>query len=307
MQLIRGFRNIRPLSQGCIATIGNFDGVHLGHQDILAQIRASMFALNLSACVVLFEPQPMEFLAGDKAPARIYTLRDKLEVLAAESVDIVLCLPFNEAFRTLTANEFIREVLIDILAVRHLVVGDDFRFGCDRAGNFVRLKAAGRDHGFTVDHTRTVMLDNERVSSTRIRQALAASDFARVNRLLGRTWLISGKVSHGQRLGRSVGVPTANIILRRKLLPVRGVFVVRVHGPGQLYDGVANLGSRPTVAGQGVRLEVHLFDYQGDLYGQRIRVEFLHKIRDEQFFPSIIDLKAAIADDIVQARALLNG
>ncbi|OQX39736.1 MAG: riboflavin biosynthesis protein RibF [Oceanospirillales bacterium LUC14_002_19_P2] len=307
MQLIRGFQNIQPLPQGCVATIGNFDGVHLGHQDILAQVREKAVSLNLPACVVLFEPQPREFFTGDKAPARVYTLRDKLEVLAVERVDTVLCLPFNEAFRSLTADEFIQKVLVDILAVRHLVVGDDFRFGCDRAGNFARLETAGQIYGFTVDHTRTVMQDNARVSSTRIRQALGASDFVGVNTLLGRTWLISGKVSHGQRLGRSMGVPTANIVLKRKSLPVRGVFAVRVHGLDQVYSGVANIGTRPTVAGQGARLEVHLLDYQGDLYGRRIQVEFLHKIRDEQSFPSIADLKAAIADDIVQARALLNG
>ena len=307
MQLIRGFQNIQPLPQGCVATIGNFDGVHLGHQDILAQVREKAAALNLPACVVLFEPQPREFFTGEKAPARVYTLRDKLEVLAAEGVDTVLCLPFNEAFRSLTADEFIQKVLVDILAVRHLVVGDDFRFGCDRAGNFARLETAGQQYGFIVDHTRTVMLDNDRVSSTRIRKALATSDFAGVNALLGRTYLISGKVSHGQRLGRSMGVPTANIVLKRKSLPVRGVFAVKVHGLDQVYNGVANVGTRPTVAGQGARLEVHLLDYQGDLYGRRIQVEFLHKIRDEQSFPSIADLKAAIANDIVQARALLNG
>ncbi len=307
MQLIRGFQNIQPLPQGCVATIGNFDGVHLGHQDILAQVSEKAAALNLPACVVLFEPQPREFFTGEKAPARVYTLRDKLDVLAAEGVDTVLCLPFNEAFRSLTADEFIQKVLVDILAVRHLVVGDDFRFGCDRAGNFARLETAGQQYGFTVDHTRTVMLDNDRVSSTRIRKALAVSDFAGVNALLGRTYLISGKVSHGQRLGRSMGVPTANIVLKRKSLPVRGVFAVRVHGLDQVYNGVANVGTRPTVAGQGARLEVHLLDYQGDLYGRRIQVEFLHKIRDEQSFPSIADLKAAIANDIVQARALLNG
>ncbi|WP_211824586.1 bifunctional riboflavin kinase/FAD synthetase [Kistimonas asteriae] len=308
MQLIRGFQNIQPLPQGCVATIGNFDGVHLGHQDILAQVREKAAALNLPACVVLFEPQPREFFTGEQAPARVYTLRDKLEVLAAEGVDTVLCLPFNEAFRSLTADEFIQTVLVDILAVRHLVVGDDFRFGCDRSGNFARLASAGKTLGFSVDHTRTVMINDERVSSTRIRQALAAGDFVDVNTLLGRTYLISGKVSHGQRLGRSMGVPTANIVLKRKSLPVRGVFAVRVHGLlDQVYNGVANVGSRPTVAGQGARLEVHLLDYQGDLYGQRIQVEFLHKIRDEQSFRSISDLKAAIADDIVRARVLLNG
>ncbi|GAA4651200.1 bifunctional riboflavin kinase/FAD synthetase [Kistimonas scapharcae] len=306
MQLIRGFQNIQPLPQGCVATIGNFDGIHLGHQDILTQVREKASALNLPACVVLFEPQPREFFTGDKAPARVYTLRDKLEVLAAEGVDTVLCLPFNEAFRSLTADEFIQKVLVDILAVRHLVVGDDFRFGCDRAGNFARLETAGQTCGFTVDHTRTVMQENERVSSTRIRQALGTGDFAGVNTLLGRTWLISGKVCHGQRLGRSMGVPTANIVLKRKSLPVRGVFAVRVHGLDQVYNGVANVGTRPTVAGQGARLEVHLLDYQGDLYGRRIQVEFLHKIRDEQSFPSIADLKAAIANDIVRARALLT-
>lgn len=307
MQLIRGFHSIQPFHQGCVVTIGNFDGVHLGHQDILVQLRVKAVALNVPVCVILFEPQPREFFTGDQAPARIYTLRDKLEMLAAEGVNTVLCLPFNEAFRSLTADRFIRDVLVDIMAIKHLVVGDDFRFGCDRLGNFARLELAGKDYGFTVAHTRAVERLSARVSSTRIRQALEQGDFDTVNTLLGRTFLISGKVSHGQRLGRCIGVPTANLVLKRKSLPVNGVFAVRVHGLNQPYNGVANVGTRPTVEGQGARLEVHLLDYSGDLYGKRICVEFLHKIRDEQSFPSLIELKAAIANDIVQVQTLLAG
>ena len=309
MQLIRGYGAITENHRGCVATIGNFDGVHLGHQDILAQVRERASKDGVPTCVMVFEPLPREFFArvsgkDSPPPARIQTFRDKLESLERAGVDQVLCLSFNDALRSLTANEFIRQVLVDGLAIRHLVVGDDFRFGCDRKGNFESLQAAGEQYGFTVDHTRTVIMDGDRVSSTRIRQLLSDGDFAMTERLLGSPFTISGRVNHGQKLGRKLGMPTANLRIGRRHCPVQGVYAVRVHGLDKIYDAVANVGSRPTVDGQIERLEAHLLDFNGDLYGCRIRVEFIEKIRGEQKFSHLDELKAAIENDVSRARII---
>ncbi|MTI12623.1 bifunctional riboflavin kinase/FAD synthetase [Sansalvadorimonas verongulae] len=310
MQLIRGHGAITENHRGCVATIGNFDGVHLGHQDILSQVRERARKEDVPTCVIVFEPLPREFFArvsgaDTPPPARIQTFRDKLEALNRAGVDQVLCLSFNEALRSLTADEFIRQVLVDGLAIHHLVVGDDFRFGCDRKGNFESLQDAGEQYGFTVDHTRTVIRDGDRVSSTRIRQLLSDGDFAMAEKLLGSLFTISGRVNHGQKLGRRLGMPTANLRIGRCHCPVQGVYAVRVHGLDKPYGAVANIGSRPTVNGQIERLEAHLLDFSGDLYGRRIRVEFIEKIRDEQKFSHLDELKAAIENDVSRARAIL--
>ena len=312
MQLIRGHGAITDEHKGCVATIGNFDGVHLGHQDILAQVRESAHDNGVLSCVMVFEPLPREFFfrasdAPENQPARIQTFRDKLEALDQAGVDQVLCLAFNDGLRSLTADQFIQQVLVDGLAIRHLVVGDDFRFGCDRRGNFSSLRKAGEQYGFTVDHTRTVIVNEERVSSTRVRELLAESRFADAAVLLGRPFTISGRVNHGQKLGRQLGVPTANLLIGRRHCPVQGVYAVRVHGLSQIHSGVANIGTRPTVSGAGERLEVHLLDFDGDLYGRRIQVEFVDKIRGEQKFNQLDDLKQAISNDIARARAILAG
>ncbi len=314
MQLIRGYSAIRDEHRGCVATIGNFDGVHLGHRGILAQVQSYAREHGLVDCAIVFEPLPREYFAdsaravslvgeGSAPLARIQTLRDKLEAFAHEGVEQVLCLTFNDALRQLTAEQFVRHILVDGLNIRHLVVGDDFRFGCDRQGNFESLQRMGQEFGFTVERTCTVMHGGVRVSSTRIRDALAQGRFQEAEGLLGRPFMISGRVCHGQQLGRHLGLPTANLSLGRNHSPVRGVYSVRVHGLDCTYNGVANVGSRPTVHGTVERLEVHLLDFQGDLYGRRIAVEFIEKIRDEQKFDTLNALKSAINNDILKARA----
>lgn len=304
MQLVRGLHNLRPLHRGCVATIGNFDGVHRGHQAILARLRERAAELGLPSCVVIFEPQPREFFAPDSAPPRLARLRDKLALLAAEGVDRVLCLSFNRRLRELSAAEFVHRVLVDGLGVKHLEVGDDFRFGCDRAGDFAFLADAGEREDFTVEAATTVELDGIRVSSTRVREALAVGDFALAEKLLGRPFQIVGRVLHGQKLGRQLDAPTANIQLKRRRVPLTGVYLVSTEIDGQPWPGVANIGVRPTVAGDGrAHLEVHVLDFAGDLYGRRLTVAFHHKLRDEQRFASLEALKTAIAGDIAAARA----
>mgnify|MGYP006161016431 FL=1 len=304
MQLVRGLHNLRPQHRGCVATIGNFDGVHRGHQAILARLRERSAELGVPSCVLIFEPQPREFFAPDVAPARLARLRDKLALLAAEGVDRVLCLSFNRRLRELSAAEFVHRVLVEGLGVQHLEVGDDFRFGCDRAGDFAFLAEAGEREGFSVEAASTVELDGIRVSSTRVREALDAGDFALAQHLLGRPFQIDGRVLHGQKLGRQLNAPTANVQLKRKRVPLKGVYLVSTEIDGQTWPGVANIGVRPSVAGDGrAHLEVHLLDFAGDLYGRRLTVAFHHKLRDEQRFASLEALKTAIAADIAAARA----
>ncbi len=308
MQLVRGLHNLRPQHRGCVATIGNFDGVHRGHQAILKRLRERAGELQLPACVVIFEPQPREFFAPQTAPARLTRLRDKLELLAAEGVERVVCLAFNRRLRELSAAQFVQKVLVDGLGVRHLEIGDDFRFGCDRAGDFDFLRQAGSEQGFSVEAAATVELDAERVSSTRVREAIAAADFGLAERLLGRPYAISGRVLHGQKLGRQLGAPTANVQLKRPKAPLNGVFLVSALVDGRRHAGVANIGVRPSVAGDGsAHLEVHLLDFAGDLYGRRMTVAFRRKLRDEQRFASLEALKTAIAADIAAARAYWLG
>ncbi len=304
MQLVRGLHNLKPALRGCVATIGNFDGVHRGHQAILQRLRERAAELQLPSCVVIFEPQPREFFAPDNAPVRLSRLRDKLELLAAAGVDRVLCLAFNRRLRELSAADFVRTVLVDGLGVQHLEVGDDFRFGCDRAGDFPFLEQAGQQFGFSVEDAITIELDGERVSSTRVRNAAQVADFALVEQLLGCPFSISGRVLHGQKLGRQLGTPTANVQLKRRRAPLNGVYLVSVELDGRVQPGVANIGMRPTVAGDGrAHLEVHLLDFAGDLYGRRLTVVFHQKLRDEQRFASLEALKAAIDADIASARA----
>lgn len=303
MQLIRGQHNLRPSHRGCVATIGNFDGVHLGHQAVFSRLREQAARLGLASAVVIFEPQPAEYFAADRAPARLTGLRDKLAALARCRVDRILCLRFGPALARMRPEDFIRQILVEGLAVRYLAVGDDFRFGADRAGDFSTLVEAGRSHGFAVEDTPTVGHDGERVSSTRVRQALRAGDLALARRLLGRDYRISGRVIRGDRIGRSLGFPTANIDLRGRQPPLRGVFAVRAHGAGpRSLLGVANVGQRPTVGGLRELLEVHLFDFSGDIYGRHLEVVFEHWLRDEQRFSSLEALRAQIARDSDAAR-----
>lgn len=308
MQLVRGLHNLRPCHRGCVATIGNFDGVHRGHQGVLARLRERAAQAGLPSCVVIFEPQPREFFAPDKAPPRISSLREKLEQLRACGVDRVLCLTFNRRLRELSAEQFIAQILIEGLGVAHLEVGDDFRFGCDRSGDFTLLQAAGARAGFSVESAATIALDGVRISSTRVREVLAEADFAQAERLLGRPYTIGGRVLHGQKLGRTLGAPTANLRLDRLRPALNGVYLVSTAVDGRRWNGVANIGTRPTVDGDGrAHLEVHLLDFAGDLYGRRLCVQFHRKLRDEQRFASLEALKTAIAADIAAARACWQG
>jgi len=302
MELIRGLHNLREKHRGCVATIGNFDGVHLGHRQVLAQVKAKAQELNLPSVVITFEPQPQEFFAGDKAPPRLTRFSEKYRLLQAEGIDRHLCLTFNERLRSMTAEQFVQELLLRGLAVEHFVVGDDFRFGCDRSGDYNMLCEAGKRHGFTVVNTETFLSAQERVSSTRIRSVLMQNDLSTAAKLLGRPYTVAGRVMHGQKLGRQLGVPTANVRMHRFACPLRGVYAVEVKGANFTGQGVCNVGVRPTVCGQQPVLEAHLFDFNEDIYGQLLTVEFKQFIRDEQKFSGIEALKQQIFADIEAVR-----
>lgn len=304
---IRGVHNLRPWHRGCVATLGSFDGVHLGHQAILQQLVTLSKKNRLPSVVIIFEPQPQEFFQGDKAPARLMRLREKIQALLAHGVDKVLCLSFNDYLRNLSADEFIEQVLIQGIDVKHLVIGDDFRFGCDRRGDFALLKQAGAQKGFSVTDTVTLELDGERVSSTRVRQCLEAGNFIAVEKLLGKPYSISGRVVYGQQLGRKLGVPTANVHLRRYRSPLQGVFAVTARVDGKTLQGVANIGVRPTVNGdKKLLLEVHLFDFSQKIYGQMIEVIFHKKLRSEKKFASLDELQVQLKKDIDEAKAFFS-
>jgi len=305
---MRVCRSISESSQSHTAlTIGNFDGVHRGHQAMLARLKDSARALGLPACVLTFEPHPLELFAPQTAPTRLTSLREKLELLGAHGIERVHVSRFDRAYASRSPQEFIERVLLDGLGMRWLLIGDDFRFGARRAGDFALLQEASRKHGFGLEAMPTVEFQGTRVSSSVVRAALAAGRLAEAEALLGRPYSISGRVVPGDKLGRQIGYPTANVQLRHNRPPLSGVFAVRtVDGHGHARNGAASLGLRPTVDNSGrAKLEVHLFDFAGDLYGQHLRVDFMHKIRDEQKFPDLTVLKARIAEDCEIARALL--
>lgn len=303
MELIFGLHNLRAAETPCVATIGNFDGVHLGHQAVIGQLAEKAAAMNLPTTLITFEPTPAEFFAQDKAPARLTTFREKYVTLKRFAIDRILVLPFNERLSSMQAEDFISRILIQGLDVRYLVVGDDFRFGKDRAGNFELLQQSGRENSFAVVSMPSFCVDGERVSSSGIRSALAEGDFERAERLLGRHYHMTGKVAHGDKRGRQWGFPTANINMKRKVIPLRGIFAVEVFGlDREPVFGVANLGTRPTVGGMRTLLEVHLFDFNDEIYGRRINVIFRHKIREEVRFDSFDALKAQIGRDVISAR-----
>lgn len=285
-------------------TIGNFDGVHLGHRALLARLKAAAEAEGLPPTVLTFEPHPREFFAPESAPTRLTTLREKLELLADDGVALTYVCPFNARFAALSAGEFIERVLVDTLRVRHLIIGDDFRFGAKRSGDFALLQEAGARLGFRVEAMDSVRLDGTRASSSAVRAALAEGRLEDATRLLGRPYSIDGRVVHGDRIGRQLGFATANIRIKHERPPLLGVFAVEVRGiDGRTLPGVANLGFRPS-ANQVVRplLEVHLFDFAADIYGAHLNVRFLHKLRDEMKFPDFDALKAQIAADADAAR-----
>jgi len=303
VEIIRGLHNIRERHRGCVATIGNFDGVHLGHQAVLQRLVALSKESGLPSLLLTFEPYPQEYLRPDPAIARLTRFREKMMALRETGLERVLCLRFNSALAGLEPEQFIEQILVDALGVTHLVVGDDFRFGKKRRGDFAMLANFGGVHGFQVEDTKTIVVAGERVSSTRVRQVLETGDMETVESLLGRPYYLMGRVSHGDKRGRQIGFPTANIPIRRRTLPLSGVYAVTVDGAGEhALKGVANIGNRPTVDGHSLQLEAHLFDFNRDIYGQHVKVQFMRFIRAEQRFDGIDALKKQIQKDCEQAK-----
>ncbi len=302
MKLIRGLHNINNFKP-CIATIGNFDGVHLGHQEILHLLHEKSLALALPSLVIVFEPMPKEFFLGEKAPERLTRLREKFLELKQVGCQEVLCINFNKDFAAMPAEKFIKEVLIDKLQIQLLIVGDDFRFGHQRLGDFKLLKSLGEKYGMEVIATSSIKVNHQRVSSSLVRQALKQGQLQIAKDLLGHDYSMCGRVAHGHQRGRMIGFPTANVYLKRKISPILGVYAVTVEGlaEGKLY-GVANVGNRPTVDGSKTLLEIHIFNFHREIYGEQIKVNFIHKIRDEKKYDSFELLKNQILQDAKEAK-----
>ncbi len=305
MEVIRGLLNLKPEHRGCVATIGNFDGVHRGHQAILKRVRDKAEELGVKSMLICFEPLPKEYLG--RAPARLTRFRERVELVEKVGLDLLLCLKFDEEIRSMPADQFINILAKDI-GVCALYVGDDFQFGSDRSGSFADLAKAGEQHGFELTDMNTLSFEDIRVSSTRIRECLAAGQFKDAEQMLGHAYSITGKVIYGRQLARTLGAPTANIQLHRYRAAIDGVYAVEVEGLNGSYMGVANVGVRPTVDEERLNpiLEVHLFDFDDDIYGRNVRVVFRHKIRDEQKFSGLDELKNAIASDVKSAKQFFS-
>lgn len=303
MEIVRGMHNLRPRHRGCVVTIGNFDGVHHGHQVLLSHVVAKGKELGVPSAVVTFEPMPREFFRGTTRPVRLTRFREKIMLLCQSGVDRVICLPFNEELVNVTAQTVIDGFLVNSLEIRYIVVGDDFRFGRGAEGDYAMLQDAGRQHGFEVSHLGTLLFGHDRVSSSRVRETLGAADFELAEKLLGHPYFIMGRVVYGRQLGRELGSPTANIRLQRYRAALNGVYAVEVEGAGpERRLGIANIGVRPTVHGSEPLLEVHIFDFDEDIYGELLTVTFRHKIREEHRFESLDALKTQIALDIIAAK-----
>ncbi len=304
MQLIRDNPG-KQLLQSSVVTIGNFDGLHLGHQALIRRCK-KLSEGNRPIAVVSFEPLPQAWFKPDAAPARLMSVRQKLEYLANDAVDLTWLMRFNQPLAAMGAEDFIHLVLVDTLAAKHVVVGEDFRYGAGRQGDIDSLRQAGGKLGFELSLVPMLDVDGQRASSSSIRHCLAAGDLKRANHLLGRPFRMLGRVIRGRQLGRKLGYPTANIRLAAMPSPLMGVFAIRARwGDRGWHDGVANLGTRPAVGGEGLLLEAHLFDFEGDLYGHRLEVEFVKKLRDEANFEDIDDLVVQMQEDERQARYCL--
>lgn len=305
MELVRGIHNLKAHHAGCVMTIGNFDGVHLGHQVVVKRTIEHARQMNLPATVMIFEPQPLELFKAEAAPARLNRLRDKYQHLKSLGVDRLVCVNFDKDFASMAPEAFISELLVEKLAVKLLIVGDDFRFGKARKGDFELLKSLGESH-FTVMSTDSFKVGRERISSTNIRAALANGDLHSAEEMLGKPYSIGGKVIHGEKLGRTIGVPTANIALHRTVSPVRGVYIAKVNYRDEVVYGVCNIGIRPTVDGLRQQLEVHLFNFEHVIYGEYLDVVLCHKLREERKFDSFEALKQQIQQDILLAKQWLT-
>jgi riboflavin kinase / FMN adenylyltransferase len=303
MEFVRNLHNFSASLQGCVATIGNFDGVHLGHQLIIKQLQDTAKLTNLPAVLMTFEPHPQEYFSPNNAPARLMRLREKIISLRKYSIDQVVCLKFNQPLADLSADDFIRNILVDKLAIRRLVIGDDFRFGNKRKGDINTLELSGRKYGFDVIRSITCEVDDQRVSSTLIRKLLANGNLAQAEKLLGRPYSICGRVAHGDKRGRDMGYPTMNIDLHRQRSPVAGIFATKIYGLGEaILPAVTSIGTRPVFNGVNVRLEAHVLDFDAEVYGEYVCVELLQQLRPEQNFASVDELKGQIETDIVEAR-----
>lgn len=316
MKIVRGFRKQlgKPSAEftedAYVVSVGNFDGVHLGHQALLQRVHKVALQLRMPSVIVLFEPQPEEYFKDERfCPARLTRLREKIDVLQQFHIDYVYVMPFNKLLASLSATKFIEQILINCLHAKYLVVGDDFHFGNDKQGDFGYLQRLSKQYGFKVEKAPTVSLIDplthidRKVSSTWVREALHAGDLQLAEQLLGRRYSVCGHVVHGDKRGRTIDFPTANIYLHRKRTPISGVYVVQLFlADGKLLHGVANIGSRPTIGGVTPILEVHLFDFSSDIYGCYVKVEFLQKLREEQLFASFTELKAQIARDVTAAK-----
>ena len=315
MYLIRGIQNIdyfisKYKEVDLIATIGNFDGLHLGHQHIIQNMQKDAEDNNWKKLVIFTEPHAKEFFAEslgtkEEKPPRIFPWSEKVKKLKQLDVEFSFFLNFNNQLRNMTPETFIKEVL-SRLSIKKIIIGDDFRFGANREGDFNFLKNWGNENNIIIEKTQTFFIHNERVSSTRIRECLTKGDFVTAKELLGRPYTFTGKVVYGQQLGTQLGVPTANLWLPQNKLPIAGVYIVKVEAEGETYGGIANMGTRPTVDGQNPVLEVHILGFSGNLYGKKIKVEFLKKVRDEKKFNGLDELKEQIFKDISTAKTYFS-
>jgi riboflavin kinase/FMN adenylyltransferase len=297
----------RPAERGCVLTVGNYDGVHRGHQQIIRVLTERAAELRCESTVLVFEPSSKEFMDPARAPPRLTRWREKFLALAAQGVDRLVTLRFDDEMRAMSPQRFVDELIVGALGARHVVVGDDFRYGSQAQGTIHSLRAAGESHGFGVEQVAAFVFDGVRVSSTAVRERLEQGDCVGAARLLGRRYRMMGRVVYGEALGRTLGFPTANLRLMRRKSPVCGIFAVRVYGIEDVpLGGVASLGTRPTVNGTEPLLEVHVFDFSGDLYGQAIEVEFIAKLRDEVKFDSLDSMMVQMKVDAAQARDLLS-
>lgn len=308
MRLIRGLNQLDSFANGCVLTIGNFDGLHLGHQRVINNLAKHGKQLNLPSVVMVFEPQPLEYFLADHAPSRLTRLREKAIQFAKLPIDALLVLPFNRQLADYDAEQFISEILVKRLKIKHLVIGDDFHFGKARRGNFTLLQHKGAEFGFSVENSQSFELDGLRISSTLIRDALGEGQLDQARLMLGRDYSVCGRIAHGDKRGRQLGFPTANVEMLRKNIPLTGVFAVTMSGlDNTIYQGVANLGTRPTITGSDrAVLETHLFNFSGDIYGRYVEVHFKAKIRDEMRFASLDDLKSQIRRDVAAAKHVFS-
>ena len=306
MKLLRGNQSLAAFDKGVAATIGNFDGVHLGHQKLIKALKIKANQLNIPLVVILFEPQPREFFQKNTAPVRISSLREKLEILKSCDVDYVYCIKFDDTFAKTSAKDFARNYLFTLMKVKYLLIGADFRFGINREGTFSLLQEQALFYNAEVQVAPDFLVAQEKVSSTQIRKAFVCGNLDLAAKCLGRPYSLCGKVIYGDGRGRQWGIPTANINLQKRPLPLHGVFVVRIKIDFKAYYGVANLGKRPTVDGSKNSLEVHLFEFEQQIYGKMIQVFFLHKLRDEIKFSAIDALIAQIHNDFKEAKIFLK-